>query len=70
MCDCWVVRRLFAAGGELPRTHWFPRLKEKDPQFADEMLHCEEVEGCPARLKLEELEEGDELVRHAAQCAR
>jgi len=25
-------------------------------------LRCEEVEGCPARLKLSELEEGDELV--------
>jgi hypothetical protein len=38
-------------------------MKEGEPQFADEMLRCEEVEGCPARLKLEELEEGDELVR-------
>lgn len=48
--------------GELPRTTWFKRLKEAEPQLPDEMLRCEEVEGCPARLKLSELEEGDELV--------
>jgi hypothetical protein len=35
------------------------------------MLRCEEVEGCPERLKLSELEEGDELVRsHTLTCRR
>lgn len=49
-------------GGELPRTQWARRLKEIEPQIADEMLACEDVEGLPPRLKLSELEEGDELV--------
>ena len=51
------------AAGELPRTQWFKRMKELEPHTADEMLRCEEVEGCPPRLKLSELQEGDELVR-------
>lgn len=37
-------------------------MTEQEPHTADEMLRCEEVEGCPPRLKLSELEEGDELV--------
>jgi hypothetical protein len=53
----------------LPRTQWFKRLKEIEPHYADEMLRCEEVEGCPERLKLSELEEGDELVSsHTLIC--
>jgi hypothetical protein len=50
------------AGGEQPRTQWFKRMTEQEPHTADEMLRCGEVEGCPPRLKLSELEEGDELV--------
>lgn len=30
--------------------------------FPHPQLHCEEEEGCPERLKLADLEEGDELV--------
>lgn len=56
---CCVSHR---TGGELPRTQWARRLKEIEPKVADEMLACENVEGLPPRLKLSELEDGDELV--------
>lgn len=65
MCTwCFILRPLpLHTAGELPRTQMVRRLKELEPQTADEMLHCEDVEGCPPRLRLSELEEGDELVR-------
>lgn len=59
VCCVCVCR---TAGGELPRTQWVRRLKEIEPKIADEMLACENVEGLPPRLKLSELEDGDELV--------
>jgi hypothetical protein len=57
------------AGGEQPRTQWFKRMTEQEPHTADEMLRCEEVQGCPPRLKLSELEEGDELVSLCCMAA-
>lgn len=34
LCVCWGC----VAGGELPRTTWFKRLKEAEPQLPDEMV--------------------------------
>ena len=34
-----------SAGGELPRTTWYRRLKEQEPQIADEMVSSSSVCG-------------------------
>jgi len=38
MCDTHLCLLGCVAAGELPRTTWFKRLKEAEPQLPDEMV--------------------------------
>ncbi|KAF8068209.1 hypothetical protein HT031_001895 [Scenedesmus sp. PABB004] len=50
-----------SGGVDLPRSVMMRAMPETDVTTIDECLPCEDIEGLPPRLKLSELEEGDEL---------
>eukprot|EP00878_Enallax_costatus_P018647 GHUV01019641.1.p1 GENE.GHUV01019641.1~~GHUV01019641.1.p1 ORF type:complete len:253 (+),score=54.75 GHUV01019641.1:886-1644(+) len=49
-------------GIDMPRTTMYRAIDDQEADIIDEQLPCEEVEGAEPRLKINELEEGDELV--------